>query len=199
MARAFRKVTQKDIARKAGVSQVSVSLALRNDPSLPQATKERILKIVEDMGYRPDPMLQSLTAYRIQNQEHQFQGTLAWVTNHDDPQGWNEGDLYPAYFRGASQQAEKLGYKLEPFWLADPDLSSKRASSILYSRNIQGLIINPSPANQSELQLDWNQFSVVSLGYTTVKPKFHLVAPRHFGGVTQCFEKLQSYGYQRIG
>lgn len=44
-------VTIKDIAKIAGVSHTSVSRALNNHPKLKKETKERIIKIAEDMGY----------------------------------------------------------------------------------------------------------------------------------------------------
>lgn len=45
------KVTLKDIAQRAGVSVNTVSLALRNMPSVKQDTKELILGIARELGY----------------------------------------------------------------------------------------------------------------------------------------------------
>ena len=41
-----------------------MSLALRNHPRLPLETRERIRSLAEKMGYRPDPFLRALVAYR---------------------------------------------------------------------------------------------------------------------------------------
>lgn len=45
------KVTLKDIAQRAGVSVNTVSLALRDMPSVKQETRETILRIAEELGY----------------------------------------------------------------------------------------------------------------------------------------------------
>ncbi|QPK80718.1 LacI family DNA-binding transcriptional regulator [Schaalia sp. ZJ405] len=46
--------TIKDIAQAAGVGVVTVSRALNDRPDVSQATRERILKIADSMGYRPN-------------------------------------------------------------------------------------------------------------------------------------------------
>ena len=74
-----RRITQKDIAHHAGVTQATVSLALRNHPSVSAEVRDRIVALAEKLGYRPDPMLSSLVAYRSYLQSASFQGVLAWV------------------------------------------------------------------------------------------------------------------------
>ena len=46
--------TLKTIARLAGVSHVAVSKALRDAPDISAATKERVKKIAEEIGYTPN-------------------------------------------------------------------------------------------------------------------------------------------------
>lgn len=50
-----RRVTSEDVARASGVSRATVSYVLNNDPrqSIPQKTRERVLKIAQELGYRP--------------------------------------------------------------------------------------------------------------------------------------------------
>lgn len=59
------RVTIKDIAEKAGVSKTTVSFAL-NDPSrISQDTYKRVMAIVAEMGYVPDPVARTLTTKRL--------------------------------------------------------------------------------------------------------------------------------------
>ncbi|HKX30651.1 MAG TPA: LacI family DNA-binding transcriptional regulator [Blastocatellia bacterium] len=44
----------KDIAQDLGVSMVTVSKALRNHPDISQETRERVLKRMEELNYRPN-------------------------------------------------------------------------------------------------------------------------------------------------
>jgi LacI family transcriptional regulator len=53
-------VRLKDIAQAAGVSVMTVSKALRDKPDLATATKDRIRRLAEQMGYVPDVSAQNL-------------------------------------------------------------------------------------------------------------------------------------------
>jgi LacI family transcriptional regulator len=52
--------TQRDIANAAGVCQATASLALRNHPSIPETTRNRIREVAETLGYRPNPRVAEL-------------------------------------------------------------------------------------------------------------------------------------------
>ena len=49
-----RRPTSRDIADKAGVSQATVSRALRNSPLVRPETRERVLEIARELNYRVD-------------------------------------------------------------------------------------------------------------------------------------------------
>ena len=53
-------VTIYDVAKKAGVGIGTVSRAINNSPSINKATKERILKIANELNYQPHALAQSL-------------------------------------------------------------------------------------------------------------------------------------------
>jgi DNA-binding LacI/PurR family transcriptional regulator len=55
MGKEQRRVTSEDVARASGVSRATVSYVLNNDPrqSIPLETRERVLKIARELGYRP--------------------------------------------------------------------------------------------------------------------------------------------------
>ena len=57
-----RNVTMTDIARHAGVSQTTVSFVLNSNdtPNIPDETRQRILNVVEKLGYEPDARAQAL-------------------------------------------------------------------------------------------------------------------------------------------
>jgi len=47
-------VRMKDIAKDLGVSIVTVSKALRNNPDIPEETRARVLKRVKELDYHPN-------------------------------------------------------------------------------------------------------------------------------------------------
>ena len=53
-------VRLKDIADRAGVSIMTVSKALRDEPDVSEATKARLKVLAQEMGYVPDSSAQGL-------------------------------------------------------------------------------------------------------------------------------------------
>lgn len=59
-----QKVTMADVAREAGVSMMTVSRAINNKDGISEATRQRILEIVDKLGYRPSDIARSLATDR---------------------------------------------------------------------------------------------------------------------------------------
>lgn len=53
-----------DVARRAGVSKTAVSFAFNQPEELNRATRDRILAVAEELGYRPSPLARRLAAQR---------------------------------------------------------------------------------------------------------------------------------------
>ncbi len=193
------RVTQRELARLARVSHTTVSLALRDHPSIPAATRRRIAELARRHHYQPDPMLAALNAYRVNRAPSHFQGTLAWLTSFDTPQAWRGMIQAEGYFLGAQAQAARLGYKLDEFWLGDPALTARRASEVLLSRGVRGLIVAPLPVAHGELDLAWDRFPAVALGYSLARPALHVVMNHQFRNMRHLVRHLHELGYARIG
>jgi transcriptional regulator with XRE-family HTH domain len=56
--------TSFDIARKAGVSQPTVSRALRGDPTISPITRRRVAFIAKELGYKVDKNASNLRGQR---------------------------------------------------------------------------------------------------------------------------------------
>ncbi|EIP99797.1 transcriptional regulator [Opitutaceae bacterium TAV1] len=194
MSELSKRVTQKDIARVVGVDNSTVSLALRNHPGIPEATRERILKAAAELGYRPDPMLGALASYRVRTRPTQFHGTLAWLTNWD---GWREIPHYLDYFGGAGEQAQRHGFRLEEFRLAAKGMSSERMAGILKARGISGILVCPIWTN-SAVRFPWHDFASVAFGYTLATP-LHMVTSAHAHACATVTKRLIECGRRRIG
>ncbi len=59
------RATIKDIAARAGVSKTTVSFALNNPKRISKDTYEKIIAIVEELGYFPNPVARTLTTKRL--------------------------------------------------------------------------------------------------------------------------------------
>ncbi|MEP1427417.1 MAG: LacI family DNA-binding transcriptional regulator, partial [Paracoccaceae bacterium] len=60
MARTSGKVTMKEVAAEAGVSYQTVSRAINGQEDISPETRDRVLKAVSDLGYRPNRMAGAL-------------------------------------------------------------------------------------------------------------------------------------------
>ncbi|MFU8871800.1 LacI family DNA-binding transcriptional regulator [Micromonospora sp. SL4-19] len=61
---AARAAVMSDVARLAGVSHQTVSRVLNNHPSVRQETRERVLRAVHQLNYRPNAMARGLASRR---------------------------------------------------------------------------------------------------------------------------------------
>ncbi|MGK5548266.1 LacI family DNA-binding transcriptional regulator, partial [Streptomyces sp. URMC 127] len=56
-----RRPTIKDIARRAGVSESAVSFALNGRPGVSEATRERVRRVAEQLGWQPSTAARALS------------------------------------------------------------------------------------------------------------------------------------------
>ncbi len=194
------RVTMAQIAAKAGVHTTTVSLALRNHPSLPDATRQRIQELAARMGYTPDPALRALVAHRRGVTGIGGGRTLAYLTNWDSPWAWKGAVAHLKFFEGAQAAAKRLGYQLEHFWQGEPHLRDHRLSDILQARGIQGLIVaSQSHENDRRLGLDWDRFCAVKIDLFPHEPRIDIVTNDQRNILRTAFHRVRAHGYRRIG
>jgi LacI family transcriptional regulator len=196
----IRRVTLADIAKKAKVHVTTVSMALRNHPRLPEKTKKRIKALAKKMGYKPDPLLTALAAYRTRSKTPRFQSTIAYLTNWATEWGWKNATAHLEFFTGAEKAAHELGFKLEHFWLHAPDLNEMRLNRILRNRGIGGLILASHGREMGDtVNLDWSKFSCVKIDYFPHQPLVHNITNYQSDIVRLAMKKAMEAGYRRIG
>jgi DNA-binding LacI/PurR family transcriptional regulator len=139
-------------------------------------------------------MLSALSAYRRFNKPVHFHGTIAWVVDNEPPRSW-----FALYYAGAAERAAKYGYHLERFWLNEPGMSQEKASKVLVSRGVRGLLLSPSENTHARFNMDWDSFSVVKFGYSIIEPQAHLVTSAHYSAVATIIKKFAAKGFNRIG
>ena len=194
-----RRITLRDIARKAGVSHVTVSRALHDDTSISRGRREEIRRLAEEMGYVPDPSLASLAAYRHRRrQADAVRGCVALLNAWYEPERLRRLRWFKGCWRGASETARKSGYRLEEIhW--PPSRPASRLNQILLTRGVQGLLI-PSPQRMEPCgPLDWNRFSVVRLSAASRDIDFHIVTSDGFRAIQMALHRVHERGYRRIG
>lgn len=194
------RVTQADVARKAGVHVTTVSLALRNHPSLPLATRQHLQALAEEMGYRPDPHLRALMEYRTAGRRRLSMTTLAYVTHSGGEWDWKNSPAHAQFFAGANTRATQLGYQLQHFWMGAPGLRQQRLSEVLYARGIAGIVFASQWAgDEASAQFDWSHFSAVKIDFLPREPALHNVTNDQRAIMQLAMRRVVAAGYRRIG
>ncbi|GAB5561714.1 MAG: hypothetical protein SynsKO_33610 [Synoicihabitans sp.] len=192
------RVNQADVARALGLSQSTVSIALKGDTRVSKKTTDLINKKAAEMGYVPDPNLAALSMYRRRSRMDKVASGMAWITNHPTKDGWRSA-MCEAYRKGASERAAILGYKLYDFWMGDPEISSARLRQILITQGIRGLLFCPQAEYHTKIDFDFSEFAAVTFGYSLQHPSLHMVSNYQHQTVRLAYRSLQNRGYERIG
>lgn len=193
------RVTLRDIAAAANLHYSTVSLALRDHPRITPALRGKIKAIAAKMGYVPDPALAALNAYRKTKLPVHYQSTLAWIDNWKGRVKMRAQPTFNDYFEGAAERSRELGYELEEFRLEDHGVSPERASKILQSRGIHGLLLAPQPEAGMRIPFNYEWFSSVAFGYSLQPRVFHLVTNHQFHSMQMTLQELTKLGYRKIG
>lgn len=126
------RVTSRDVARLAGVSQPTVSLVLSGNPRarVAERTRARVLDAARELGYRPNLVARGLVSRRSY-------GLGVIVPSLDNP-------FFTEVVSGAERVAAEAGYAM---LLCDTrQTSARRHVESLRSRLIDGIIMDPGSA-----------------------------------------------------
>lgn len=189
-----RRITLKDIASKAGVTVACVSLALRDSPQVAAATKARIRDLADKLGYRPDPALAALAAYRSRVQPDHFRSVMACIID------GKSQDSLKSTWPSMVQRARELGYEAQKFVLADPSDEWEPLLRVLRSRGIRGIFLAPRIRyDEAFPEAATDAFCFVTIGYSVRLDGIHRVSTNQYLDMLRHVGELKKMGYQRPG
>lgn len=187
------------LAAQLGLSQATVSLALRNHPSISVPTRERVQALARQQGYRANVLVSALLTQVRSGRLNEQGETIAFLDAGPKPDSWTVPPSFVEGFMRASVRASQLGLRLDPFWLGPRGAHSVQIARILVSRGIRGFIIPPVPLDLRPLKLDWDRHASVAVGFSFQQKPMHRVGNAHFNGMFACYRELYARGHRRIG
>lgn len=193
-------VSLRQIAQRAGCSRSAVSYALRNQTNISKELRERIQRIADEMGWRPDPRLAAQMSLTRQVVTAKDVPPLAIVIQKSSRQLERE----PAprlQLAGAVEYVSRMGFIADVFNLGDQPLRVERLRGILLARGIQGVIfvatLSPSlPKAYLEMGVE---FASVVVGTPIMTLPFHCVNNDILRAGRLSLRTLREKGYARIG
>lgn len=182
-----KAVSLREVAKVAGVDVSTVSYALRNRGTVGQATRERIVKVAERLGYQPNPVIASLARGRFQTQ-NSVRIALAYLV---------AGNVEKSRQFGAEDQARKLGYNLQVM-TTDQLAPHPHPDRLLHARGFGGIIFDGDAIPGKE-SWNWNLFAAVVMGSSGETSFLHRANSDHFARVRLAWKQARARGYRRIG
>jgi len=193
-------LTMQDVARASGYSRAAVSMALRGDRSIPEATRNRIRAVADRLGYRPSPLVAALMSRRRKGRTVSGATTaIAYLTSHPPENPWRDHEVYRSMFAGASASATELGYRLEEFNLGAKGMTPGRMREVLRTRQIYAVLVAPLPKRETQLDFDFSSFAVVGLGLSVRVPLLERISNNLFESAALAVAQCVGLGYRRIG
>ena len=123
-------VTMRDVAQKAGVSIKTVSRVVNNQGEISEATRQQVLAVIEELGYRPSRLARAL----VTRQTHTVGLLVSDITN----------PFFPKVARGIMDVAQSKGYNT---FLCNTDGNAEQELSLLESladHGVDGIICYPT-------------------------------------------------------
>ena len=185
-ANSNRPMNLEDIAAKAGVSRSTVSRVINNEPYVSDKTRQRVLTVIEQEEFAPNPVARALVTQRTQ--------VIGVVIPHVPIVVFEDAYYFPFLLQGVARITHERDYAML-LWLGQAGESSDRFyNRIIRNRLMDGVIIASAASNDPLIdhfletgapfvmvecpQRDWDRISYVSVdnvaaAYTAVS---HLIA-----------------------
>jgi DNA-binding LacI/PurR family transcriptional regulator len=174
-----RRVTLADVARHAGVSTALASIVLRDAPGASAASRQRVLDVARELGYRPDVRARSLASLKA----HVI-GVLFG----------RAGRFHFELIDGLYAAAEQRGWELVLSALTS-SRDERRALDSLHDFRFDALIMLGPPVAEPLLA---GRVPLVVMGWHVDHPDVDIVRTSDERGVAMAVRHLVDLGHRRI-
>ncbi len=159
--------------------------------------KEKIQSVATKLGYKPDPALAALVAYRTGHRQTQALSNLALLvpTSPFRPRATNPRTCY--FDSHLRQAAEKLGYCMDLIEIPDEPRAQAAVQRMLLARGIRGLVLSAEFVSPRKLQLDWSHFACVQILNFHSDHFHHAISRNEHLDMTKIMEEIQNHGFSR--
>lgn len=191
------RITIRELAKLAGVSTATVSLALRDSHEVSPATREKVQALALEHNYRSHPAVSALMQQVRGGKRVYDEETIAFIRTGLDAGENASGPL--ELLAGAEKEAFRLGYRIEIFWAGYLGAKAEQLGRMLYHRGIRGVIWGPMPYPHPPLVFPWQHFVPIACTNSTDVANLPIVSIHHTKGMSLLLEQLEQRGARSIG
>lgn len=177
----------RDVAELAGVSTMTVSRVLNENPNVSEHTRERVTSAINKLKYRRNELARSLREQRTRQI-----GIL--IPNLHDP-------FFAQCAHAVSSAAREHGYSVVIAASNEEPATEFDEASRMLQRNVEGLIVIPASAAKSAsglLDPQFSQLPIVTLDRPVEGSSFDSLVVQNKKGAQIATEHLLSLGHRRI-
>lgn len=183
----MKRITIKDVALRSGVSKSTVSHVINQTRFVEEHTKQRVLKAIRELNYRPSSIARSLVSQRT--------GTAGLlISDVGNP-------FYHDVIRGVEEVALANGYSI---FLCNTGYDSHRGMKYIHSlvdRLVDGIMFMSSAMNIDmvrEVHTNSIQSVVLDWGGTNVSEMAATITIDFDAGICDAVQHLVELGHERI-
>lgn len=180
-----KRITIRDIARIAGVSHTTVSRALNDSPNIRAETKDRILRIIKEMNYRPDVKARGLAMKRS--------GLIGLVVSDIS------NPFYAEVARGIEDKAHEKGYNVIFCSTDNEPGRTETYVKVMMEIGVDGLVFASARLHEPMVEkLIAERFPVVLVNRKLKGKGFNHVVLDNVRGAYELTAHLIKLGYRKI-
>ena len=187
MSTRFSNVTIKDVARRSGVSSMTVSRVINGAERVSPQTRQRVERAIEELGYVPSRLARGFIRQKT--------ATLALIV----PDVANP--FFTLIVRGAEDAARRAGYRMILCDTRADLVIEREVIEEMLAHRVEGIAIAPvsdrSKGHLRRLSRFGTQF--VLIDRTVPGVETDVVVGDSIGGARRLVEHLISLGHRRIG
>lgn len=181
----MKNSTIKDVARRANVSIATVSRAVNNSPLVSEETRQRVMKVIEELGYQPNALARGL----VSRKSNTIGVLITDVTN-----------LFSAeVFRGMEDAAHERNSNV---FICNTDADRDRMLryiTFLHEKQVEGVIFTSEEIDQQYYEaLQKLQVPVVLVATESETYKLPAVKINDFEAARSATTYLIKKGHRRI-
>lgn len=181
----MKKLTVKEIAQMAGVSVTAVSFVLNDKPGVSEETRQKIKKIIEETGFKPNQNSKKLVMSKSFNISLVMNSR---VSPFDDL-------FYFEITRGILSRSREYGYSIT---ITKPVGSRSELPDSVYSGDTDGLIFMQDVGRNLIEKAQKSGVPFVVVDSHSSKEDFSFITPDYFDAAHRATEYLIRNGHSRI-
>ncbi len=187
------KVTSRQVAERAGVSQTTVSFVLNEVESsnISEETRQRVFQAARELNYVPDVAARALARGRSNN--------IALVLARPHRQIFID-EYIPSILTGLTQITQEHGFRILVEMIEDRRADRNAYNELIQGKEVAGMLVNLAPRSEEDvehiLECARLPFPIVALDYW--HPELYTVTVDKWQGVRIALNHLIGLGHQRI-